>query len=88
MSVSITCTKHDGTTISAQASAHTALTWTLDVTPSGGGLMQTFNATDVVLPNGVHTATFTDVPDGTYQVTASSAAGMNDSQGVPFGTCS
>jgi hypothetical protein len=87
MSVSITCTKQAGTTISAQASALSALTWTLEVTPSGGGPVQTFNGTDVVLPSGVHTVTFTNVPDGTYQVAASSATGMSDSQPVPFGTC-
>jgi alkyl hydroperoxide reductase subunit AhpF len=87
MSVTITCTAKSGTTINAQATADSAVTWELDVTPSGGGPAQPSAAIDVV-QSGIHTATWTKVADGTYLVKASTRDFSSDSQSVPFGTCS
>jgi hypothetical protein len=84
MSVTITCTQKNGTTIKAQATSQMAVTWTLYVDGSDNGIP----GADQVSPGGKHSVTFANVPTGSsYTVTASTGAERNDSQDVPFGTC-
>jgi hypothetical protein len=83
VSVTITCTKKDGTTITAQASGEGPVTWSLLVIQEGG-LQVTIPPMSTSSNNGVYTATWSNVPNGTYKVTASSGNRM-DTQPVPFG---
>jgi hypothetical protein len=89
--VRIICTKQDCTTITAQATADSAVTWTLHVTQQDGTVTD-IPGTDSVSLNGNHTVTFSNVPNGTsYNVTAdilsSTRTGDGVTQPVPFGTC-
>ena len=87
MSVTIICTKKDGTTITAQANSDSAVTWSLHVT-QGDGSGTDHAGTDVVLLNGTHSVTWSSVTSGTsYTVTATNADGRTQSKPVPFGTC-
>jgi hypothetical protein len=86
MSVTITCTKKDGTTITAQATGDGPITWSLHISQQGG-LGLDVPPTSTSLNNGVYTATWSSVTDGTsYRVTATNGQQRTDSQPVPFGT--
>jgi hypothetical protein len=83
MSVTITCTQKNGTTIKAQATSQMTVTWSLSVDGANG-----ITGIDHVLPDGKHSVSWTNVPAGSsYTVTASTSPERNDSQDVPFGTC-
>jgi hypothetical protein len=90
VSVTITCTKLTDKTVFAQAKAVAVVTWTLVVTPTGGGPPTTLPPSSTTPPpaGASPSATFSNVPDGTYLVLATTPSGMQDSQPVPFGTCS
>jgi hypothetical protein len=86
MAVTITCTKKDGTTITAKATSDLAVTWSLEVDGNPTGLGTTLASQR----NGTtDTATFSNVPAGaSYRVVATEQGkiGSEDSQSVPFGS--
>jgi hypothetical protein len=87
----IICTKKDGTTITAQARAKSAVTWTLEVTQPDGSKQDIRGMAAGPDNNGVYTGTWLGVNyrDGTtYLVVAADGERIDDSQNVPFGTCS
>jgi hypothetical protein len=91
MPVTITCTKKDGMTISAQATGDSNISFSLLVVKQNG-LAVTLPPVNVSSNNGVYTATWSLPYDGTsYEVTAtggSGRVGSSDTQPVPFGNCS
>ncbi len=82
MSVTITSATKDGTTITAQATADESISWTLTVVQTGGQQI-TIPAANSSSNNGVYTATWSNVPNGSsYTVHANGGEGWNESQGV------
>jgi hypothetical protein len=89
VSVSITCTKLSGTTVSAQAKASETATVTWMLVVSREGQPQTTLPPSSSSHNGeLFSATWSNVPSpATYDVSAAVGADRSEAVPVPFGTC-